>query len=83
MDAKLTLKLNKKVIEEAKAYAAKNGQSLSRLIEQYLRIITSKDKPSTAEEDLSDYIKSIPQKLKLDSRDIEKEHKDHLLNKHK
>jgi predicted HicB family RNase H-like nuclease len=42
MDAKLTLKLNKKVIDRAKRYAEKQGNSLSRIIENYLESITDK-----------------------------------------
>lgn len=37
MDAKLTLKLDKKVIELAKKYARAQGMSLSRYIEEFLR----------------------------------------------
>lgn len=36
MNTKLTLNLNKSVIEEAKSFAKKNQVSLSRLIENYL-----------------------------------------------
>ena len=41
MDAKLTLKLNSKVIEEAKGYAKENNTSLSKLIENSLSAIAS------------------------------------------
>jgi hypothetical protein len=37
MDAKLTLKLDKEVIELAKKYARSQGMSLSRYIEDFLR----------------------------------------------
>jgi predicted HicB family RNase H-like nuclease len=37
MDAKLTLKLDKAVIEKAKIYAASHKKSLSGLIENYLK----------------------------------------------
>lgn len=36
MDTKLTLKLNKEIIEEAKKYAREKNISLSKLIESYL-----------------------------------------------
>ncbi|MBM3915876.1 MAG: hypothetical protein FJ348_07575 [Sphingomonadales bacterium] len=36
MDTKLTLKLNKEIIEEAKKYACEKNISLSKLIESYL-----------------------------------------------
>lgn len=41
MDTKLTLKLNSKIIEEAKSYARNTNTSLSKLIENYLSALTS------------------------------------------
>ena len=35
MDTKLTLKLDEKAIEQAKAYASRQGVSLSRMVETY------------------------------------------------
>lgn len=40
MNTKLTLNLDKKVIEEAKNYARSNRVSLSKLIENYLDSLT-------------------------------------------
>lgn len=40
MNTKLTLNLDKEVIEEAKAYAKNNQVSLSKLIENYLHSLT-------------------------------------------
>ena len=40
MNTKLTLNLDKGVIEEAKSYAKENKMSLSKLIENYLRSLT-------------------------------------------
>ncbi len=42
MDTKLTLKLDKQVIDKAKAYAAAQQRSLSRLIEAYLKTLVEK-----------------------------------------
>ena len=45
MDTKLTLSMDKKVIEKAKKYAAKENTSLSNLIEGFLiRITANQDK---------------------------------------
>jgi hypothetical protein len=41
METKLTLKLDKMVIETAKEYAERNNRSLSRLVENYFRNLTS------------------------------------------
>ncbi|MEM6261651.1 MAG: DUF6364 family protein [Bacteroidota bacterium] len=40
MNTKLTLTLEKKVIEVAKEYAKEKGQSLSELVENYFKLIT-------------------------------------------
>jgi hypothetical protein len=43
METKLTLKLDKTVIETAKQYAEKNNRSLSKLVENFFRNLTSPD----------------------------------------
>ena len=43
MNTKLTLSLNKSIIERAKRYAKGNNQSLSQIIESYLEKITSRN----------------------------------------
>ena len=43
MTAKLTLTIEEKVISSAKKYAQKKGQSLSNLVENYLKSISSKE----------------------------------------
>jgi hypothetical protein len=45
METKLTLKLDKTVIETAKQYAEKNNRSLSKLVENFFRNLTSSDVP--------------------------------------
>jgi hypothetical protein len=41
METKLTLKLDKTVIETAKEYAERTNRSLSKLVENYFRNLTS------------------------------------------
>lgn len=43
MTAKLTLTIEEKVISSAKKYAQKKGKSLSNLVENYLKSISSKE----------------------------------------
>jgi Family of unknown function (DUF6364) len=43
MDSKLTLTLEQQVIENAKQYAKKSKQSLSDIIENYLKLLVSSD----------------------------------------
>ena len=55
MDTKLTLKLDKEIIELAKEYVKKRGTSISRMVEEYLKetLSTSKsDYPVTPSEKL-------------------------------
>lgn len=42
MNTKLTLKLNRRSIENAKKYARRNNQSLSSLVENYFNLISKK-----------------------------------------
>ncbi|MFY8188099.1 MAG: DUF6364 family protein [Flavobacterium sp.] len=42
MHTKLTLTIEKEVIEIAKEYAKDKGQSLSEMVENYLKLVTSK-----------------------------------------
>ncbi|WP_319499575.1 DUF6364 family protein [uncultured Draconibacterium sp.] len=62
MDTKLTLKLDKAVIEKAKKYAASNKRSLSRLIEAYLKSLTSENTENgqkKEEFEISPFVKSL------------------------
>lgn len=43
MSTKLTLSVDKRVIEEAKKYARSNGRSLSNIIEEYLKSLVQHD----------------------------------------
>jgi predicted HicB family RNase H-like nuclease len=56
MTTKLTLTVDKEIIEAAKAYARKNGRSLSALIENYLKALVQKKEDK---EDLSPKVKSL------------------------
>lgn len=60
MDAKLTLKLDKNVIEKAKIYAAEHKHSLSLMVENYLKTVTSMEKKEVNKEiKISEFVKSI------------------------
>lgn len=82
MDTKLTLSLDKEVIEAAKAYARDRNTSLSNLIENYLVSVTIKGKGK--DEDISPLVKSLSGVLKLDKKsDIKKQYTDYLADKYK
>ena len=79
MDTKLTLSMDKKVIEKAKKHAAKENTSLSNLIEGFLiRITANQDK-----KDLPPLVKSLSGILKGKISDGWKEDKiKHLESKY-
>ncbi len=56
MTTKLTLTVEKDIIELAKAYANKKGRSLSDLIENYLKSLVQKD---TTQNTLSPNVKKL------------------------
>ena len=56
METKLTLRLKKKVIDQAKKYANDHETSLSKLIENYLSAITDDTKTN---EGISPLVKSL------------------------
>lgn len=84
MDAKLTLKLDKNVIENAKQYASLNKQSLSRLIESYLKAITEKEKKIQDDDfEISPFIKSFRTGVKIPpDLDYKKEYGEYLSEKY-
>ena len=49
MDTKLTLMLEKRVIDRAKAYARRNGKSLSGMVENYFKNLTERQKADDEE----------------------------------
>jgi formiminotetrahydrofolate cyclodeaminase len=79
MTTKLTLTVEKSVIERAKAYAKNTGRSLSELIESYLETITQEN----GEEKLSPKLNKIVGAVKLPKNfDEEKELRSYLEKKH-
>lgn len=83
MSTKLTLSLNKDIIEQAKVYAKMKGVSLSFLIENYLQKIigeyteNSPSKKSSIVDELSGII-SLPTDY-----DYKEDYRKHLIKKHK
>ncbi len=83
MDSKLTLKLDERVIERAKKYAFNKNLSLSRLIENYLDLLT-RDQDDTFE--ISPFVKSIATgksiPADMDTKTIRADYTDYLDKKH-
>lgn len=81
MDTKLTLSLNKAVIEAAKNYAKSNQISLSKLIESYLSSLTVQESTKT---DVTPLVKSLSGVINIDdAEDIKDDYADYLSKKYK
>lgn len=85
MNAKLTLKLDKYVIDKAKDYAASNKRSLSRMIESYLKSVIDIESSEPKDEiEISSFVKSMATGVKLPiDLDYKKEYGDYLSEKYK
>jgi formiminotetrahydrofolate cyclodeaminase len=80
MSTKLTLTIEKSVIERAKTYAKNTGRSLSELVENYLAIITT---IQGEDEKVSNKLSSIIGAVKLPKDfDEDKELLTYFENKH-
>jgi len=84
MDAKLTLKLDKYVIDKAKKYAVSHKRSLSRIIEAYLKSLIEKEKPqSDGDVEISPFVKSMRTGVKLPADyDYKKAYGEYLADKY-
>jgi hypothetical protein len=85
MDTKLTLKLDKYVIDKAKEYASSHKRSLSRMIESYLKSLIDKESPDLKDEiEISPFVKSMASGIKIPvDFDYKKEYGDYLSEKYK
>ncbi len=82
MNTKLTLTIDRSVIEKAKKYARKKERSLSDLIENYLKSLVTNEGPSD-EEELTPIVKSLKGSFKASKDfDYKKELTDSLSKKH-
>ncbi len=79
MNTKLTLNLNKSVIEQAKSYAKSNHVSLSKLIENYLG---SLNRNSDSSDKISPLVASLTGVIPNDSLNEKKEYTDYLIEKY-
>ena len=81
MDKKLTLSLDKAIIESAKNYAKSNNISLSKLIESYLTTLTKRTRTSTK---ITPLVESLSGVINLDEDfDVKDAYTDYLIEKYK
>jgi hypothetical protein len=80
-NTKLTLNVDKNVIEKAKAYAKSQKISLSRLIESYLASLISQ---KSKDIDISPLVESLSGVIELDKDfDYKEKYTDYLIEKYK
>ncbi len=81
MDTKLTLRLDKEVIEKAKQYAQSRKMSLSRIIEVYLNLLT---RENLKEESISPLVQGLSGVIDLpDAYNHKEGYTDYLSEKYK
>jgi len=81
METKLTLRLNKRVIDRAKNYAHNHNISISKIVESYLESIT---KQKTVATEISPLVESLSGVIKLDENfDLRKNYSNYLAEKYK
>jgi len=79
MNTKLTLNLDKGVIDQAKSYAKNNSVSLSKLIENYLDSLT---KRSDMKSQISPLVESLTGVIPSRNYDDKKDYKEYLSEKY-
>jgi hypothetical protein len=81
MDTKLTLKLDKEIINQAKLYAESRKISLSKLIEIYLQLLT---KESSEKDNISPLVESLSGVIELPKNyDDKDDYSEYLTQKYK
>jgi hypothetical protein len=82
MDTKLTLNLDKEIIEKSKEYAKSQSISLSKLIESYLASLVSDRQPKEIE--ITPLVKSLSGVIELkEGFDYKEKYTEYLLEKYK
>lgn len=82
MNTKLTLNIDKDVVEKAKNYAHESRRSLSSLVQNFFKFLIS-DSPTQSDIEISTAVKEISGVLKLDEGfDIKEEYSQHIIEKY-
>ncbi|MEI6206837.1 MAG: DUF6364 family protein [Desulfuromonadales bacterium] len=81
MQAKLTLSIDRNIIEDAKEYSRQQRKSLSKMVENYLRLIARKETPK---DELTPIVASLVGSLPMHVHDKGREEiAAYLTEKHK
>ncbi len=82
MNTKLTLTIEKDIIERAKNYAKSKNRSLSDIIENYLKVLTEKE-PNNKNQKLNPVVESLKGSFKMPKdMDYKKELRDRVEKKY-
>jgi 1-aminocyclopropane-1-carboxylate deaminase/D-cysteine desulfhydrase-like pyridoxal-dependent ACC family enzyme len=82
MNTKLTLTIEKEIIERAKNYAKEKNRSLSDIIENYLKILTNEERNNKRKK-LNPAVEALKGSFKMPKdMDYKKELKNRLENKY-
>lgn len=80
MQTKLTLRLEDQLIEQAKAYAAQAGKSVSQIVAEYFKLLTSQNvKSNSTSTPITQSLRGLLRESTLD----EKDYKKYLEEKHR
>ncbi len=84
MNTKLTLHVDKDIIEQAKRYAQDKQQSLSALVEDYFRYLFRREEHSPVSPGISPTVQELSGIIHLDATgDVREDYTDHLLEKYR
>jgi len=73
MQTKLTLRLEDQLIEQAKSYAAHAGKSVSQIVADYFKLLTSeKIKSVSPSTPVTQSLRGLLRESKLDEKDYKK-----------
>jgi hypothetical protein len=81
VEAKLTLKLNKAVVDSAKGYAKKHNRSLSRMVENYFLNLSSEHIPQKKQSSFVEKLTGILSEDDLEKMAQEDERAKYILKK--
>lgn len=80
MNTKLTLNINKDIIDQAKKYAQVKNQSISALVQNYLSFLSENQ---SDEIHISQEIKELSGVIKLDDNfNLKEEYRNHIMEKY-
>ena len=85
MTTKLTLSINKEVIKNAKLFSKKNGVSISRMVENFLKqsVNTHPEKTVANKDDLPPFLKKMHGAVKTnDKREYREVYRDYIREKY-